>query len=145
MDKIIAYIDGGARNNPGPAAIGVIFEKSGEKIEAGEYSKFIGQATNNGAEYQAAIFALKKIKQLIGREKSKSAEVEIRSDSELLINQLKGRYKIKEKSLTPFFIEIWNLKQDFGKVKFVQVAREENKKADRLVNKELDAQGSSLF
>ena len=139
MNKIIIYTDGGARNNPGPAAIGVFvpqFQK--------EYSKYLGTATNNEAEYQAVIFALKKVKQLIGKDKSKSAEIEIKSDSELLINQLNGQYKIKEKNLVPFFIEIWNLKQDFREVKFSQIFREENSRADSLVNRELDSQ-SKLF
>lgn len=138
MTKIVIYTDGGARNNPGLAAIGVIIENK-------EYSKFIGSATNNEAEYQAVIFALKKIKQLIGKEKCEKTNIEIRSDSELLVNQLSAKYKIKEKDLVPFFIEIWNLKQDFADVKFIQIPREENKKADWLVNRELDNQGSRLF
>ncbi|MBI2515221.1 ribonuclease HI family protein [Candidatus Wolfebacteria bacterium] len=133
MSKIIVYIDGGARDNPGPAAIGVTI---GER----EYSKYLGRATNNEAEYAAAIFALKKIKQLIGKEKAKDAEVHIRSDSELLVNQLNGQFKIKEKDLIPLFIEIWNLKQDFGKIEFVQMMRSENKRADQLVNQELNSQ-----
>jgi len=137
MNKIIIYADGGARNNPGPAAIGVIIEEK-------EYSKFLGQTTNNEAEYQAVIFALKKVKQLIGKGKCKKTEIEIKSDSELLINQLNGQYKIKEKNLVPFFIEIWNLKQDFGEVKFSQISREENKRADLLVNRELNSQ-NKLF
>ncbi len=139
MDKIIIYTDGGSRNNPGPAAIGVYIPKSDK-----EYSKHLGIATNNEAEYQAIIFALKKVKQLIGKAKAGNSEIEIRSDSELLINQLNGQYKIKEKNLVPFFIEIWNLKQDFAGVKFVQIPREENKKADLLVNRELDNK-TSLF
>jgi len=61
-----------------------------------------------------------------------------------LINQLNGQYKIKEKNLVPFFIEIWNLKQDFGEVKFSQISREENKRADLLVNRELNSQ-NKLF
>ncbi|MCL5004340.1 MAG: ribonuclease HI family protein [Patescibacteria group bacterium] len=133
--KIIAYCDGGSRGNPGPSAIGVYIPQLKK-----EYSKFLGQATNNEAEYQAAIFALKKIKHLIGGEKAEKAEIEIKMDSELVVNQLNGKYKIKEKSLTPFFIEIWNLKQDFGNVKFFYIPREENKEADRMVNKELDSQ-----
>ncbi len=136
-NNIVIYTDGGSRGNPGPAAIGVII---GEK----EYGKFIEQATNNEAEYQAIVFAMKKIKHLIGKEKSKRTEIEIRSDSELLVNQLNGQYKIKEKDLIPFFIEIWNLKQDFGKVKFIQIPREENKRADHLVNRELNSQ-TGLF
>lgn len=140
IEKIVVYCDGGARNNPGPAAIGVVI-KNGVKRE---YREFIGQATNNQAEYQAVIFALKKVKQLIGKEKSKDLEIEIKSDSELLINQLNGRYKIKDKNLQPLFFEIWNLKQDFSKVKFIQVPRQENKQADLLVNRELNNQ-AGLF
>lgn len=140
MNKIIIYTDGGSRNNPGPAALGVYIPQLNK-----EYSKYLGETTNNEAEYQAVVFALKKIKQLIGKEKSKNTEIEIRSDSELLISQLNGQYKIREKNFVPFFIEIWNLKQDFKEVKFVQVPREENKRADLLVNKELDGQNNTLF
>ena len=139
-DKIIIYCDGGSRNNPGPAAVGVFIPQFPK-----EYSKYLGETTNNEAEYQAAVFALKKVKQLIGKEKAKKKNIEIRMDSELIVNQLNGEYKIKEKTLVQFFIEVWNLKQDFGEVKFVQVPREENKEADKLVNKELDNQESKLF
>lgn len=135
MDKIIIYCDGGSRGNPGPAGIGIYIPQLKK-----EYSKFLGEMTNNEAEYQAAIFALKKIKHLIGGEKAEKAEIEIKMDSELIVNQLNGKYKIKEKSLVPFFIEIWNLKQDFGNVKFIHIPREENREADRMVNKELDSQ-----
>ncbi len=144
-EKIIVYCDGGARNNPGPAAIGVIISgiRNQESGIRG-YGEFIGQATNNQAEYQAVIFAFKKIKQLFGKEKSHDLEIEIRSDSELMVNQLNGRFKIKDQNLQPLFFEIWNLKQDFKDVKFVQVPREENKEADLLVNKELNNQ-NGLF
>lgn len=137
-NKIIAFIDGGSRGNPGPAAIGVVInaEQRGTK----EYGKFLGNATNNEAEYQAAIFALKKIKQLLGGEKAEKTIVEIKSDSELLVNQVNAKYKIKEKNLIPFFIEIWNIRQDFTEVKFVHIPREENKRADSLVNRELNSQ-----
>lgn len=134
-NKITAYCDGGSRGNPGPSGIGIYIPQLKK-----EYSKFLGKATNNEAEYQAAIFALKKIKHLIGGEKADKAEVELRMDSELIVNQLSGKYKIKEKDLIPFFIEIWNLKQDFGGVHFIHIPREENKKADWLVNRELDSQ-----
>ncbi len=138
--KVVIYTDGGSRNNPGPAALGVYLPELNK-----EYSKYLGTATNNEAEYQAVTFALKKVKQLIGKEKARNSEIEIRSDSELLINQLNGQFKIKEKNLVPFFIEIWNLKQDFGEVKFTQIPREKNKEADALVNRELDSQNSTLF
>ena len=77
---------------------------------------------------------------MIGKKKAEKAKIEIRSDSELIVSQLNGNFKIKEKDLISYFIEIWNLKQDFKKVEFVQIPREENKRADRLVNRELDSQ-----
>lgn len=136
-DKIIIYTDGGSRGNPGPSAIGVVIE-FGKEIK--EYSKFLGEATNNEAEYQAMIFGLKKVKHLIGGDKAEKTAIEIKSDSELLVNQLSGKFKIKENDLVPFFIEIWNLKQDFKSVEFTSIPREANKQADILVNRELNSQ-----
>src|SRR3989344_1486251 len=145
-DLITIYCDGGSRGNPGPAGIGVVIEQGVGNLKSGarEYSKYLGKATNNEAEYQAVIFGIKKVKHLIGGEKAEKAKVEVRMDSELVVNQLNGKYKIKEKSLIPFFIEIWNLKIDFGDIKFKYIPREENKKADWLVNRELDSR-NSLF
>lgn len=131
-EKIIAYTDGGARGNPGPAAFGVVIGDKG-------YSEFIGKTTNNIAEYQAVIFALKKLKSLLGKEGIKTKEIEIRSDSELVVNQINGRYKIQEKELQLLFLEIWNRKIDFGNLKFVHIPREQNKEADKLVNQVLDS------
>src|SRR3989338_2358541 len=140
--KYTIYIDGGSRGNPGPAGIGVVI-KGQEKIK--KYGEYIGEATNNEAEYQAVIFALKKLKQLIGKEKSKSeAEIEVHLDSELLANQLNGEYKIKEKRLQELFLEVWNLKQDFKSVGFKYIPREDNRGADRLVNQALDKELSKL-
>ena len=143
-ETIVIYCDGGSRGNPGPAAVGVIIADS-RGFDAGprgkkEYSKFINIATNNDAEYQAIIFAMKKVKQLYGNERAEKMSLEIKMDSELIANQLNGKFKIKEKSLVPFFIDIWNLKQDFKEVKFIQIPREENKEADKLVNQELNRQ-----
>jgi len=129
--ELIIYTDGGARGNPGPAAIGAVV---GDK----QYGEAIGKATNNIAEYKAVIFALKKAKQLVGKEKSAKTKVEVRSDSELLVNQLNGDYKIKEEDFFPLFIEIWNLKQDFAAVVFKHIPREENRLADKMVNQALD-------
>jgi len=142
-DKIIIYTDGGSRGNPGPAAIGVIIE--GAAKGAKEYSEFIGETTNNEAEYQAVIFALKKARQLIGRGNLKKVEVEIRMDSELVVRQLRGNYKVEEKNLQPLFMEIWNLRFDFPKIIFKEVPREENQKADRLVNACLTKEENKLF
>lgn len=141
--KIIIHCDGGARGNPGPAAIGVtieIFEETQTLIKTGprKYSESIGETTNNVAEYKAVIFALKKIKQLIGKKNAKEAHLIISIDSELLYKQLKGEYKILEPELQSLFVEIWNLRQDFKKVEFKQIPREKNREADKLVNAALN-------
>ena len=133
MKKIVIYTDGGSRGNPGPSAIGVI-------IGAKTYSELIGVRTNNEAEYQAVIFALKKTKALFGKKVIKTAQVEIKSDSELLIKQLSGEYKILDPKIQHLFLKAWNLKIDFAKVKFTLIPREKNKQADRLVNEVLDSQ-----
>ncbi len=133
MDKIIMYTDGGARNNPGPAGIGVWVETLNKK-----YKEYIGEKTNNEAEYEALIFGLKKLKQLLGREKLKQSEIACYLDSELVVKQLNHIYKLREKHIQEKFIEIWNLTLDFKKVNFQHIPREKNKIADRLVNEALD-------
>ena len=132
-NKIVMYTDGGSRNNPGPAAIGVFIETLGK-----EYNQYIGEATNNEAEYQALIFGLKKIKQIVGKKEAKKIEVECFLDSELAVKQLNHEYKLKEEKTKKAFLEIWNLMLDFERVFFVYVPREKNKKADSLVNRALD-------
>lgn len=141
-EKIIMYTDGGSRGNPGPAAIGVNIETLGKR-----YGECIGTKTNNDAEYEALIFGLKKLKQLLGNAKAKSSQVECKLDSELVVKQLNHEYKLKEPRIQQYFIEIWNLMLDFGKVAFVHVPREQNKIADALVNEALDdkTKNSSLF
>jgi len=137
MKKIIIYTDGGSRGNPGAAAIGVVFcNEKGQKIK--EFSEYIGEATNNEAEYTAAIFALKKFKALFGKKIASRSEVELRSDSELLINQLSAKYKILDSKIQPLFLQLWNLTLDFKKVKFKFISREKNREADRLANEALD-------
>ena len=144
MKKIIIFTDGGSRGNPGPAAIGIIFcNEKGEIIR--RYSEEIGDATNNEAEYKAVIFALKKFKALFGNKLAKNSEIEIRSDSELLIKQLNGEYKILEPNIQNLFLEIWNLRLDFKKVKFKLISREKNKEADNLVNEALNSKQKNLF
>ena len=136
--KIIIHTDGGARGNPGPAAIGAVV-LIGSKIK--KYNERIENTTNNIAEYKAVIFALKKVKQLIGKKNSKEIEVELYTDSELVYKQINGLYKVKDKGLIPLFIEVWNKKQDFGKVTIIHNPRESNKEADKLVNQALDTLG----
>lgn len=138
MKKIIIYTDGGSRGNPGPAAIGAIFcNEKGQKIK--EHSEYLGaNLTNNEAEYQAVISALKKFKALYGKKLAKNSEIEVRSDSELLVKQLNGEYKILDEKIQPLFLELWNLRLDFKKLKFKLIPREKNREADRLVNETFD-------
>ncbi|MCD6233170.1 ribonuclease HI family protein [bacterium] len=146
MEKVFVHIDGGARGNPGPAALGVaILNSSGEVVK--RYSQFLGKLTNNEAEYQALIFALKKLKLIFGKEKLKKMLVEIRSDSELLVRQMQGRYKVIDSKIQRLFLQAWNLKVEFGNLNFLLVRREKNKIADKLVNEALDKakETKSLF
>jgi ribonuclease HI len=147
MKKIIIYTDGGSRGNPGKAAIGVVF--CNEKDQAiKKYGEYLGDnLTNNDAEYQAIIFALKKFKAVFGKAIAETSDVEIKSDSELVVKQLNGDYRLTDPKIQQFFIEIWNLKFDFQSVKFKHIPREKNKEADRLVNDALDAEvgTKSLF
>ncbi|MCA9360986.1 ribonuclease HI family protein [Candidatus Kaiserbacteria bacterium] len=138
MNKIIAYTDGGARGNPGPAGIGVyITDESGKVLK--EVKEAIGNSTNNFAEYNAVLVALQTLKQLYGK-KSKEMSFEIRLDSELVKKQLNAEYQIKEPGLVPMFIEIHNLRvANFPNLILTHVPREKNKEADRLVNEALDA------
>lgn len=139
MEKIVIYTDGGSRGNPGPAGTGVVIADANGKIIK-EYSNFIGIKTNNEAEYEAIIFGLQKIKALLGKEKIKNTEIEIKTDSQLVARQLLGKYKIEEERLFPLFIKIWNLKINFGHIKFTEIPREKNKKADKLANEAMDGQ-----
>jgi len=139
MRKIIIYTDGGSRGNPGPAAIGIVFCNERNQIIK-KYSDYLGEMTNNEAEYQAVIFALEKFKALFGKKLAKSTEIELKSDSELLIRQLNGEYKILDEKIQPLFLKIWNLRLDFKKVKFKLISREKNQEADKLVNEVLNNQ-----
>ncbi len=139
MKKIIIYTDGGSRGNPGPAAIGVVFcNEKGEIFK--KYSEYLGENfTNNEAEYQAVIFALRKFKALFGKKLAQNTEIKIKSDSELLIKQLNGQYKILDPKIQPLFLKVWNLKLEFKKVTFLFISRERNKEADNLVNQALNS------
>jgi len=136
------YTDGGSRGNPGPSAAGAVFcnEKG---VIFKKYSEYLGEKTNNEAEYQAVILALKKFKQVFGKKLAKNTEIEIRADSELLIRQLTGLYKILEPQIQSLFMAIWNLKLDFKKIKFKLVSRQKNQEADQLVNEALDSVAST--
>ncbi len=138
MKKITIYTDGGSRGNPGQAAAGAVFyNEKGEKVK--EYGKYLGDGlTNNEAEYMAAIFGLEKFKAQFGKRLAKEAEVELCCDSELLVKQMTGKYKIENAKLQPLFLKLWNLFLDFKKVRIKAISRNKNKDADRMVNDTLD-------
>ena len=129
--KLIIYTDGGARGNPGPAGIGATILNDKKNLIA-EISEYIGVATNNQAEYRAVMAAIKKAKEL-GAE-----ELNFYLDSQLVVEQLNGNYKIKNKGLQPLFVSIYNDSLNFKKVSYSHIPREQNKEADRLANEAMD-------
>lgn len=138
MTKLIVYIDGGSRGNPGPGAVGVVICNAAQE-PLKKYSEYLGdKITNNEAEYQALIFSFKKIKALFGKKKIKEILLEVKSDSELLVKQLNGFYKILNPKIQKLFLKAWNAKIDFKEVKFNLISRRVNLEADKLVNEALD-------
>ena len=140
----IIKCDGGSRGNPGPSALGVVI-CAGDGSTFHEYGEFLGQGTNNEAEYKAVIFGLKKLKQLIGKERAGKSQLEVRVDSELLERQVNGHFKVQEPRMQDLFMELWNSKVDFDSVVFKHVYREQNSQADRLVNQALDKELNKLL
>jgi len=133
--KFIVHTDGGARGNPGPAAVGVVIETDSRKRVA-EFGKRIGETTNNVAEYTAVIEALKKVESLKSNVKS---EICFFLDSNLVVQQLNGTFKVKDGKLRELLIAVRMLEQEVGgEVSYHYIPREENSRADRLVNQALD-------
>jgi len=134
-EGVVIHTDGGARGNPGPAAIGVVIEKDGKKIH--EFGKKIGESTNNVAEYTAVIEAFKKIKEL--GIMNKELRINFFIDSKLVVEQLNGRFKIKDAKLRELVLQIKMLEQEVGGViTYHIIPREQNIRADLLVNQALD-------
>jgi probable phosphoglycerate mutase len=132
--RIVAYIDGGARGNPGPAGFGVRIEDAdGMLIE--EFSESIGVATNNVAEYRALLAALEWTKN------RGAGQLHVRSDSLLLVQQMLGNYKVKNAGLQPLHARARVLAREIGRVTFEHVGRALNAHADRLANTAMDNAG----
>jgi ribonuclease HI len=130
-DAVVAYIDGGARGNPGPAGYGVRVEQpDGTLVE--EFSRSIGVATNNVAEYRGLLAALEWAKA------HSCSRVHVRSDSKLLVEQMLGNYKVKHPGLQPLYGKARLLVVEIGQVTFEHVARDHNAHADRLANAAMD-------
>ncbi len=129
--KLRVHVDGGARGNPGPAAIGVVVsEPSGEVLD--ELGERIGVATNNVAEYKAMLRGLQRAAELGAR------EVEVIGDSELVAQQLRGVYKVRHPSMKPLYLEAMSALRGFDRWEIRSVSRAENARADALVNAALD-------
>ncbi len=126
------YTDGGARGNPGPAAFGYVLEDAGGGVLA-QHGEAIGIATNNVAEYSALVAGLRKAIEL-GVE-----SLEVVSDSELLVKQMRGEYRVKNEALRSLSVEASRLARELGSVEYRHVKRAHNELADRLVNEALDA------
>ena len=137
MSKSInIFIDGASRGNPGPSGIGVVFYDEQNNIVK-KLFKFIGNATNNVAEYSALIYAMQEA--LIDRYE----EVRIKSDSELLTKQLTGEYKVKNDNLRPYYDLFQHISRGFNKIEVISIGRECNSLADKLANKAIDTRFDS--
>ena len=130
--KARLWTDGGARGNPGPAAYAYVLEaEDGTVLDA--RGEAIGVATNNVAEYSALVAGLRRAGEL------GVSELELRSDSELLVKQMRGEYRVKNKALQGLFLDASRAAREIGRVTYTHVRREHNELADRLVNDALDA------
>lgn len=131
MSKLTVNVDGGARGNPGPAAIGVVVQgPGGEVLE--KHGERIGRATNNVAEYRALLFGIERAAAL------GASELELVGDSELIVRQVKGEYKVKDATLRELHAEVRRALGGFERWSIRHVRRAENAAADRLVNRALD-------
>ena len=135
INKIIIYIDGSSQGNPGLCGVGNTFETTnGKKLL--EISKFIGEGTNNQAEYQGLISALNVLKdRRLNFTITQETEIEIRTDSELLFNQINGSYKVKNWSLKKLYSIVQKFKIEFPNIKMTLIPREENRVCDKLAKK----------
>jgi ribonuclease HI len=143
MEKVILYTDGGSRGNPGIAGAGVaVVGGNGQILKTA--GKPLGRMTNNEAEYQAVIFGLEVVKKIFGKDKTKSLNVEVRLDSELVCRQLAGIYQTKEKHLWPLFMKVWNTRvAEFPQLFFTHISREDNALADKMANEAMDEQNAN--
>lgn len=132
------YADGGSRGNPGPAGAGaVVFDQSGKRVV--EVADYLGVATNNIAEYEAVLRGLKKLVAEYPEGYFKHAAVTVKMDSKLVIEQMRGGYKVRHPNLVPRYLEIRNLiAREFSKVEFLHVPRAQNADADALANRAMD-------
>jgi len=132
MEEVIIHTDGASRGNPGKAGIGVVIYDKDKKDVLVEIAEYIGETTNNVAEYKALIRALEEAQKLACK------KISIYTDSDLLVKQFNGIYRVKHENLQPLFAQVKNLTGNFEQVKVEHVRREYNKEADKLANKGID-------
>jgi len=130
--RVVVHVDGGARGNPGPAAVAAVATAPGGEPLA-ERNEYIGETTNNVAEYRAVLLGLRLAREL------DASEVEVINDSELVARQIGGQYKVKNAGLRPLFVEAMNVLRGFDRWSVRNVPRASNARADELVNEALDA------
>lgn len=141
--QIIVHTDGGARGNPGPAAIGVVIEKinaaTQKPILISEFGKTIGETTNNVAEYQAVIEALQELQVICPKTGQEKSAIRFFLDSNLVVNQLNGLFKIKDANLRRLYMNVRILETDIGgQITYIHIPREQNHPADMMVNRAMD-------
>lgn len=141
--RLVIYTDGGARGNPGPAGIGVAMYRKGAKVTkepkgakdlelVEKWGRYIGETTNNQAEYQALLAALQRAREL------GATEVDCMMDSELVVKQLNREYKVRDPDIAVIFVKVWNETLYFKRITFQHIPRERNKEADKMVNAAID-------
>jgi ribonuclease HI len=136
VDKVVVHVDGGARGNPGPAAAAAV-ATAPDGTELLARNAYIGEATNNVAEYRAVLLGLELARELEAR------EVEVVNDSELVARQIGGQYKVKHAGLRPLYLDTMRALREFDRWSVRNVRREENPRADELVNEALDARAAT--
>jgi ribonuclease HI len=131
-ERLVVHVDGGARGNPGPAAVAVVLAgPDGSVVE--ERAETIGKATNNVAEYRALLLGIERARAL------GATELELVGDSELIVRQVRGEYRVKDAALKELHAQVIATLKDFDRWTIRNVPREENARADSLVNEALDA------
>ena len=131
IEKVVVHVDGGSRGTPGPSAVAAV-ASTPEGDPLAERSSYIGETTNNVAEYRAVQLGLELAREL------GATSVEVVNDSQLIARQIGGQYKVKHAGLKPLFIETMRALREFDQWSVRDVRREHNKRADELVNEELD-------
>ena len=133
VDAVTLQIDGAARGNPGPAGAGVVIRRGGKVFE--EFCEYLGETTNNQAEYQALVLGLGRARELGAK------QVSVESDSELLVKQVLGEYRVKHPELKALFQKAAALMRQFDRFSIRHLPRAENAEADRLANRAIDEFG----